>query len=395
MKKNIRERHAQSRTQAAVEFLKRFGFVLFVAIMFVMLTVAVAFSQKRESTVDKKTEAQTKISLGDSYMKQGNGGLAVSNYEAAAVLTPQDPLPHYKIGVVYLRSTNKDAAMEAFQKAVAVDPSYAPAYKELAGLYYTMKNGPEAVKMQEKYMQLEGSPDSELVRLGYYVFMTRDFAKANEVFLRAYQKGLLKDNGLRYYALSLFESGDYAGSQKVFEEYFSKAKPDEVEASDYTSYGKALLNLKQDSLAVIALQKALIIDNKLTSVKKILWETLYSLGKSYYSKQQFALADSAFENLIDLHPGVINGYLWSGRAKAQLDPETEQGLAKSSYEKVIEIGQATPDKSKAELKEAYSYMGYYYFLKNDAGQSRANWEKVLALDPQDAKAREALKAIRR
>lgn len=373
--------------RATLDFLARFGFVLFIAIVFIMLTFAVAFSQRKgNQQVDPKTNAAVKIATGDTYAKQGNGGKAVSSYEEAASLDPQNPLPHYKIGEIYLRSGNKDAAMEAFQKAISVDATYAAAYKEIAELYYMQKNGAEAVKAQEKYLEFSTSRDDGLVRLGYYTFMTRDFLKTNGIFKEAYEKGLLKDTDLRYYGLSLVEAEDYSGAQKILEEYLSKK---EGEASDYTAYAKTLVQLKQDSLAVLALEKSLSLDNRQTGVKKMLWETLYALGKSYYSRKMFAEADTTFEKLIGLHPSVATGYLWAGRANAQLDPETEKGLAKDFYEKVIEIS-----KSKTDLKEAHAYLGYYYFVKKDVPQSRANWEKVLTIDPKDSQAIEALKAIK-
>lgn len=377
--------------RATKDFLARFGFVLFIAIVFMMLTIVVAFGQrsKRQAT-DPLKEEQTKISMGDTYLQQGNGGMAVSSYEDAALLVPTDALPHYKIGNVYLRSKNTAAAMEAFQKAVTVDPTYARAYKEIAELYYMQKNGTEAVKAQEKYIALTG--DEGLVRLGYYLFMTRDFARTNATFEKAYQKKLLKDADLRYYALSLVEAGDYLNGKKIFEEYLPGAT--EESAADYASYGKALAQLRQDSLAAISLERSLSIDNRQTSVKKVLWETLYSLGKTYYASKRFADADTTFEKLINLHPGVITGYVWAGRANACLDPETEKGLAKDFYEKVIEIGQAAPEKSKNDLKEAYSYLGYYYYVKKQPGESKLNWNKVLSIDPQDERALEALKTIK-
>ncbi len=392
MKDNNRHpRRFKHSVRATADFLSRFGFVLFIAIVFLMLTFAVAFGQKSKKQPDPVKEAATKISMGDAYLQQGNGGMAVSSYEDAALLTPSDALPHYKIGLVYLRSKNPDAAMEAFQKAVSTDAKYSQAYKEIAELYYTQKNSAEAVRAQEKYLELTND-DAGQLRFGYYLFMAKDFARANEAFNKAYEKSLLKDSGLRYYGLSLIEAGDYAKGKNIFEEYFSQSE-DEV-ATDYASYGRALVQLKQDSLAAIALEKSVSLDNRQTSVKKMLWETLYSLGKSYYAKKQFELADTTFERLINLHPGVITGYVWAGRANAELDPETEKGLAKDFYEKVIVIGQTTPDKSKNDLKEAYSYLGYYYYMKKNANESKLNWQKVLSIDPQDAHALEALKLIK-
>lgn len=383
------------------------------------IATAKDYLQKSEAL---NPNATASLLLGDAFLAEANGGKAITNYEHAASLDVRNPTPHYKIGMVYVRSTNKDAALESLQKAISLDPGYTPAYKELAELYYTTKNGAEAVRMQEKYMELSEFRESGLVRMGYYLFMTRDFTRTNEVFEQAYRKGLLKETGLRYYALSLTENGDYSKGQRIFEEYFAKASAQQVEASDYASYGKVLLKLEQDSLAVVALQKSISIDSKQLSVRQLIAETLfrdkryaeavdayttlisqrskptsqdlYSLGRSLYFNNQFMKADTVFNQLIALQPTMTVGYLWAGRANAHLDPESEKGLAKPYYDKVVEIGQATPDKSKNDLREAFSYLGYYYLVKHDVPQSRANWEKVLALDPQDERAKEALKSIK-
>jgi tetratricopeptide (TPR) repeat protein len=381
-----------------------------------------SFLQKAEAL--NSPNVTTSLLLGDAYLQQGNvnGGKAVSSYETAASLNAKDATPYYKMGLVYLRSTNNEVAMESFRKATEIDPTYAPAYKELGELYYLMKKADEAVKAQDKYLQLTEKPEAGMLRYGFYLFMAKNFTKANEVFEQSLQQGTINQTGLRYYAFSLQESGEFARSQKVFEEYFAKAKPEQIEASDYATYGKLLLKLDQDSLAVIAFDKGLAIDGKQVAVLQLKAETLfkekrykesvdaynalmagrakplsqdyYSLGRSYYYDKQFEKADSTFQKLIALQPTMTVGYLWAGRTTANLDPETEQGLAKPYYDKLIEMGLANPDKNKNDLIEAYSYLGYYYFVKKQNALSRTYWEKVLALNPADTRAIEALKAIK-
>lgn len=477
-KKNRVTHHG--RLLASVEFLKRFGFLLFVAVLFLILTFGVAFSQTADKealdlvakgrerlkqndlpgadanfnkalsiTKSKNTDVLNAVAeawldkpelsakakplleksegikptpkasmlLGDIYLSTGNGGQAISNYEHAADLDVRSAVPHHKIGLVYVRSTNKMAALEAFQKAIDVDPTYAPPYKEMAELFYASKNGAGAVKAQEKYIELTGARDKELVRLGYYLFMTKDFAKTNDIFEEAYKKEFLNETSLRYFALSLSEAGDYAESNKIFEEYFSKANAGQVEASDYAAHGKVLLKVDMDSLAVQAFEKSLAIEDKQIPIRQLHAETLfkerrypeaiasyktliaartkptsqdlYTIGRAYYSNHQFLEADTTFNKLIVQQPAMAVGYLWAGRTNAELDPETTKGLAKPFYEKVIELS-----KNNSELKEAYSYLGYYFYVKKDVGQSRVNWEKVLAIDPADNAAKEALKALK-
>jgi len=50
---------------------------------------------------------------------------------------------------------------------------------------------------------------------------------------------------------------------------------------------------------------------------------------------------------------------------------------------------------KKDLIEAYSYLGYYYFLKADRKQAKTFFDKVLALDPNDEKANTAIAELKK
>jgi hypothetical protein len=73
----------------------------------------------------------------------------------------------------------------------------------------------------------------------------------------------------------------------------------------------------------------------------------------------------------------------------------EKGLAKPFYEKVLELTEATKDKRKAEIIEANTSLGnYYYYIKNDKPASKACWEKIKELDPANKTAEDMLKKIK-
>jgi tetratricopeptide (TPR) repeat protein len=259
------------------------------------------------------------------------------------------------------------------------------------------------------------------LRYAFFLFMAKDFEKANGVFKEAVQKPDVPAVAWRYYAYSLFESGKATESNDAFQKYFAAVPADQVTAADYAYFAKLLLKQGQDALAVVQIDKSLALDANQPELlqlkgetalklkdypttisayeallplrKKPLSQDYYNYGRACYFEKQFEKADVAFQKLIELQPQMSIGYLWLARTKSSLDPETEAGLAKPYYEKVIELAAATPDKSKNDLVEAYSYLGYYQFLKNDPKGSRKSWEKVLELNPQDAKAKEALAAI--
>lgn len=365
---------------------------------------------------------ETFILLGDTYLAQNNGGLAVTSYEHAAALNEQAARPYYKIGLVYLRSRNFTAAQEAFNKSITIDPSYTLSYKELGELYYQLKEGPKAVKAYETYLSLTDKPELGTLRYAFFLFMAKDFPRANEIFARIVKMEDVSPITLRFYAFSLYESGDYQESEKVFEQYFLKSPQQEIEASDYAYYGKLLLKQNQDSLAAIQLQKSLALESNQPEILQLQAETffktkkysaaieayegllrlrpkpvsqdLYTLGRAYYYNKEYEKAETVFQKLIDLQPNMTVGYLWEARAKSNLDPETENGLAKPYYEILIEKASSAPEKNKNDLMEAYSYLGYYHFLKQELSTSKTYWTKVLELNPNDLKAKEALKALR-
>jgi tetratricopeptide (TPR) repeat protein len=379
---------------------------------------AIAPLTKAKSIDDNNPE--TFILLGDAYLAQNSGGLAVTSYERASALDTKNAEPYYKIGLVYLRSRNFTGAQEAFNTATKIDPGYTLAYKELGELYYQMKEGPNAVKAYQTYLSLTDKPESGKLRFAFFLVMTKDFSKANRFFQELAQKEDVSPTTLRFYALSLYEEGNYERSKQVFEQYFAKASV-ETDANDYATYAKLLLKQNEDSLAILQLQKSLTLTADQPAIIRTLAETyyktkkyeeaidtyaklkllmsklssqdVYTLGRAYYFNNQYGHADSTFQQLIAMQPKMTVGYLWEARTMSNLDPESEDGLAQPFYTKLIEMAEVEPEKNKSDLVEAYSYLGYYHLLKQELIVSKSYWKKVLELNPDDARAKEALKAI--
>jgi tetratricopeptide (TPR) repeat protein len=374
-----------------------------------------------KSKSSNSKDPATFILLGDAYLQQNNGGLAVTNYENAANLDPKNGKPHYKTGVVYWRSKNVPLAVEAYNKAITADPEYAPAYKELGEIYYVDKKGEEAVKVQEKYLSLTENPEPGKRQLAFYYFMAKNYTKANEMFKEIVQTPDVTPITWRFFAVSSMETEEFDQSRMAFDKYFSSVKPEEIQASDYASLGQALLKMKEDSLAIEAFDKSIALDSTRTDILQLQSETLmrkkkydraipvikqlmllrqkplsmdyYAIGRAYYYNQQFAEADSAFTKLIELQPTMTVGYLWQARIKASQDPESTQGLAKPYFDKLVEVASTNPEKNKADLVEAYRYLGYYAYLQKDNATSKSYWQKVLALVPKDPQATEAIEIL--
>lgn len=69
-------------------------------------------------------------------------------------------LDYITYGRLLLEEKQPEAAIDAFQKAAALDPSKAEVYKELATAYDKVKDYPEESKAYEKYFELAENPGS-------------------------------------------------------------------------------------------------------------------------------------------------------------------------------------------------------------------------------------------
>jgi hypothetical protein len=120
--------------------------------------------------------------------------------------------------------------------------------------------------------------------------------------------------------------------------------------------------------------------------------------------KNYTEADIIYANVIEQKPTLPLGYLTRARANSLIDTTSELGLAKPYYEKFIELAATSSDaaKYKNDLIEAYSYLGYFYYIKKDDETYKSIWKenfkitwgKVLELDPENLQAKEALKNIK-
>ncbi|MEX1239595.1 MAG: tetratricopeptide repeat protein [Cyclobacteriaceae bacterium] len=369
--------------------------------------------------------------LGDAYLMQNQGGESVSSYERAAAADPKWATPLYKVAKVYQRSRNNDIVMDYLNRAVSVDPEYAPAWKELAETFYLLKKANMAVEALEKYLKISETPGEAKFQLAFFYFMAKDYEKANAIFKEVLNSKNASPTALKFYAFSLIEQGKDLEAQKILDQFFKTAKPKDIKPSDFASYGKLLLKLKEDSLANEIFAQGIALDTAVQDIEiwelqaetylkrrkfekaavayedlvakreKPLSQDLYYMGSAYYFSGQYLKADSAFTDLSEKQPNMTVGYLWAAKARAQYDSTGEHGVAVPMYEKFVEKALENPEKNKKDLVDAYDYLGMYYLHKSTnekEGLAKATeyFKKVQQLDPSNERAKnffEELKQI--
>ena len=369
---------------------------------------------------------KTFMLFAEADLLRNKAGTSISNAENAARLEPANGKPWYSIALIYQRSQNFPLAEENLKKSISVDPEFTLAYKELGESYYSMKDGEKAANAYENYLKLKENPtDLDKTRYAFFLFMAKKYAKANEIFKPLADKPDASPTTIKYYGYSLVMAENLPEAQKMFQKYFSMVPADKLEASDYKYYGDLLLKLKMDSLAVMNYQQSLTLTPNQPDVasaiaenlfkrrkypeaiaayealanlreKKLLSTDLYRLGQAYYQTEQYQKADTTFGKFAELQSKLSIGYVWLGRSRANLDPDAKTDAAKTAYDKVVEIASPAPESgtNKKDLIEAYRYMASYYGSRDKLDQVKVYVEKILALDPADANAKEALRLIK-
>ena len=377
-------------------------------------------------------DREVHLLLGDAYLVQNQGGPSVTSYERAASADPKWATPLFKIAKVYQRSRNKDVVMNFLTRAVTVDPEYAPAWNELADIYYLDKEAAKAVEAMQNYLAITEKPGEGRFKLAFFHVMNKDYEKANAVFKEVLNADNASPTAYKFYGRSLLEQKKFDEAKSVFEKYFGIAKPEEIQSSDYAAYGKLLLELKQDSLANEAFVKGLELDTarqdfdlmelhaetyrkrqkfeeaaaayeqmvnakRAAEVQPSAYD-LFWMGWSNYYTTDFHKADTAFTRLTEEQPTSSLGFLWAAKARVQIDSTGEQGLAVPMYEKYLELALANPaslEKEKKNIIEAYDYLGTYALqLKNNVAEATDYFKKILELDPGNSRAKEFMNTVR-
>lgn len=355
---------------------------------------------------------------GDAVLEQSNdGSKAIAFYEQAAKLNPKSADAALRIGKLWNRAKNYNAALDSYKKANSIDSSYAPAYREMAEIYARAGQFHNAVPKYKRFLQINNDCDARS-RYAGFLLEAKQYAESIEAAKEALKCDTNNLYTYRYLAYAYYEMSpaDYEEGLKNSNKFFAKAEPGtKLIAKDYEYHAKHLSKTGNDSLAILDYQKALELEpekvelyNDMASAyirmkkypeaiaiydKKI--ETgkggindYFGLVRAHYFSKDFVKADSAAAQMVRLQPELSIGYLWRAKANVQQDPKNEKWQAKPFYEQLIaKIKPEDTEKSKKELVEAYTYLAAYYAKQKDCANTTLYFKKVLEVDPNNAQAK--------
>lgn len=377
------------------------------------------------------------IELGDAYRLLGgeNGGKAITSYDKAQELEPNNAEAVMKQGLVNYNAKLLQDAVNDFTKATNVDANYGPAYYELYQFYITPTKNQfsleNAAKYLEKYMSVIGEGAGKMeneYNLAAISFYKKDYdaaiSKAKSVLPQTTEGN--KGKFVRLLTDAYLQKGDTATGKQVMDDYVKSVGDAKLQPNDYkllsaiyqvktTDSSQAAVN---DSLAGMYLEKYALSDTtkdveKYRNVAET-FKTMHDFKRSaeWYGKlvsdftdeqnsgkvqdmffkgtmeiyaREYDLADATWGAFAEKYPtNEALGIYWRGRANMAKDPDAKLGVAVPYFQKFFEIKGDEKMNKPAQLMFPYQYMMIYYYNKDDQANMKIWMDKVLSIDPGNA-----------
>ncbi|MBL7137916.1 MAG: hypothetical protein ISS17_03990 [Bacteroidales bacterium] len=414
------ERHARSLVKMADAFVQAN-----------VKDTAQIFTYLREAENKNPRDIELYLVRGDAYISLLNDGSnAIANYNIVQSLNPNSSMAKLRIGQLWMRAKQYQMALNLYEEGVKIDSTFAPAYRELGFLLYKAGRYSEVKKMFKKFLELSAGNIPARLQFINTLMELQDYPEA----ITEINAVLKMDTNIidlyRARAYALYENEEFEKGLKAIEKFFDRSPQDKIRTTDVTYYGRLLSRNDKDSLAAIVLYEAWELDSskvdllsevamsyikykdynnaiRIYTLKDSVGEAnvldVYNWAKAYYNIQDYANAAVMFERFTLEQPTYIPGFTWWARTLFNLDPESDEGLAKPVYEQILEITKEDTVKYHKQRLEAYYYLAYFYYhqyvldKKNlDLARESLKYNyDVLAIDPENEKAKQMVEALKR
>lgn len=387
---------------------------------------AYAIEKLKQATETKKfKDATTYLIMGDAYRKMIDGGNAITSYNKALELDPNLAAAKNRTGKIYETQKNPEFFLPAYEAAVKIDTSFAPAYFNLF-YYYYFRDVNKAGEYLNKYIaNSDQGPETESIKTDY-TYAKGDFAGARAAAEQQIQK-YGEDVNPRMYRMVAFTAdtlGDPQAAKAAMEKFLSVADTtgddiEDIKPTDYEELAKINSKIPGMEAEVMAnFEKAIALDTSVAGKTEIIERAakiaqgagdlnaqaellgkayalqkdpsardLYNWAYAHYQAGNYATSDSLFcGQYIPKYPDQIYGYLWCARSKQAQDTTMQQGLAVDAYrtlaQKAIELD-TTADKAYKQYAVSGNFylVQYYNDIAKDKDSSVYYIDKVLEIDP--------------
>ena len=358
--------------------------------------VAYAIEKLKLAAQKDARNADVYLNLGDAYRKAHEGGQAVVTYDMATSISPNLARAIYRKAMIYYTQKNWELFTDILNKAVAVDPKFAPAYYEL--YYYNLLRLPPDFAAAQNYASKFTSSAEPDPQNDYLVAQTC-YAKKDYECTISTAKGIIAKAGeqtkprvYRLLAYAYIDKGDTAGGKPYIDQFFSKAKEEEISPKDYVlraqiggdenmvfqSYVKAAQMDSVYESKMKTLQEGVdFFKNKNNKVKEAEMRLVQSSNKktpnpsdafftglAFYQGTDYRRADSMFKLYIRSFPDSLYGHYYDARANLALDTtlSVEPYLTNmiNGFRKTLDIATNNKVKFKTQAVASSQFLAAIY-----------------------------------
>lgn len=362
--------------------------------------------------------AEIFLNLGNAYLKAKPGeagGKAFENYKKANVANPNFAPPSYRLAKIFQSQKNWELFEQYLNEAITKDQRFAPAYYEL----YYLKLGRDFTAAEDyakKYIaSSDPDPQNDYIRV-QTLWAKKDFdgAIAGAKNIIAQVGAQTKARVYKLIADSYVQKKDTAQGKEYIDNYFAKAKPEEVTALDY--------KLKADIYSAIPGQEDVVfnsyqegvkadtvIDNKIELLKqgatffkergqrekegdllalllqvkpKPTINDLFDATRAYYFGLANAKSRDMALKMIEKYPDEVYGYEWALNNSKIIDSTKQDSIAVPDALKLEGFSVKDTAKFKKQYISATSYLALYYAnIAGDKDKAIEYLKKWQLVDP--------------
>ncbi len=359
-----------------------------------IINLSAAISNLDEAhRMDSKNTTIT-LELGDAHLANSandnsEGGKAMNLYENATEQNDKLALGWIKIGRLDMGGRIYDQAIEAFNKALAIDQRYPVVHKELGQAYYWTRQYDKMIQEFQTYINLSPGDSKARISLLEMLFSNKDYDKCADEAAKGLKNDPNNVDYLRFLTYCDYELKRYKDGYDVMKQLMQTPNI-KLKQRDLI-YAARLANSQGDTTQALSLYpQALAVDSsncdllgeyakalyiakhydeatKQYAAKKSKCSDLssldiYYLGRAYLIMSDSIMADTTFGEFIKRNPTSPDGYFWRARTNLKIG-KLEDFLSYPYYQKYIEVASADPVKYKSNLVESYDYLGTYYLEK--------------------------------
>ncbi len=392
--------------------------------------LAIQFLNKAiERAQKKEVPAHYYYTLGDAYRLKRMPGDAMTAYDKALPLAKNKASVYTRIGTLWMAAQQWQQAKTSIDKAIATDPSYAPAYKALAAYDIRYQENAKATQDLINYTKYADEDPYTQLEIAKLYFTNEDYANSKQVLDKIFDK-INDPIKFKLRAYQLYADANYKEAKQNMDNFVSQADKSRLLPADQGLQGLIAAGLaktekdaaKKTALMAEAQQKVGIA--KAAKDETMKWDmelvkiaggggaskssvdagptnptieglkqkvaanaqdsdSLFKLATAYQDAKNWDGAIMTWQKMNVLLPDWAPGYYSLGYSYQQAG---NNDAAKMAYEKYIStVKPAEQEASKQTL--AYAYFAVAYMNKDsDPAKAKDYVAKSVQLDPtyQDA-----------